>query len=126
MAGSNGNGYPSGIKTKNGYGSIPQKEELEVDQELNGRSAGSPQRRRHVTLAAIVAVPLVVAAAYYGYQRRQVKLAPKTPVYFRETLIDHHNPDRGTYSLKYFEQRKHFGGPGNPIFRRVGRRRPHD
>jgi Serine carboxypeptidase S28 len=120
MAGSNGNsnGYPSGIKTNNGYGSISQKEELEVDQtralELNGHSAS--QRRKHVALAAIVGVPLLAAAAYFGYHHRLEKLAPKTPVYFHGTLIDHHNPDRGTYSLKYFEQRKHFRGPGNPIF----------
>jgi hypothetical protein len=110
---------PGNGKTKNGYGSIPQKEELEVDQTSSyseRNDASFAVTRRRIIWAVCLVVPLAAVAGLYEHQRRQQNVAPKTPLYYRDALVDHHNPDRGTYTLKYFEQSKHFGGPGHPIF----------
>jgi Serine carboxypeptidase S28 len=38
------------------------------------------------------------------------------PHYYTGQLVDHTDPKAGTFRQKYYEQRKHFGGPGYPIF----------
>lgn len=106
----------------NGYGAIPQREDLEVEQSRQqhqnghgskGGARGVCPNFRTAWTAVGVGSALIVLGLILNHGRGG---SPTRAIYFNEQLVDHHDPSAGVYKMKYFEQRKHFQGPGHPIF----------
>jgi pimeloyl-ACP methyl ester carboxylesterase len=127
-----------------GYGSVPQQNEFEVDDETHYSSSvaststsdDARRRRRRCWIVSLCAC-LTVLLLVMGLVRTPLHLArdggeddgggtmrarsgPSLPHYFTEQLVDHSDPTSGTFQQKYYEQKKYFGGPGYPIFLILG------
>lgn len=116
-----------------GYGSIA-KAELDGSNDEGRRipeADGAPFRRRLGCIAAATLPFLFLFLVTIPRRRNRVVVIVEgntptssrfasVPRYYTDQLIDHSNPEAGTFSQKYYDQIQYFGGPGYPIFLILG------